>query len=559
MRRAHKIVLILVSMVAAPFATPLSSHLGEAAGSLPVFLGLYPQGSFFDGSAAQEIQGINAWMGDPDKRIAFGATFADLEWPNPDYNVPTEFEAIWDSGAVPFVNLGVGVVTTGRSAQDIANGQIDSDIRAWADAYDGWAKSGGGRRAFIAPLQEMNGKWVPYGQDPANFKLAFKRIRDIFQQRAVPANSVSWVFAPNGWSEPGDEFELYYPGNSLVDVVGFSAYNIGTCVWQWPAWHTFETDFKPYLDRMREMAPSKPIFITQTGSTDWGGDKDDWLDDTFTKLAAYPGVRAILYYHKSQNEGQPCDPVEWRFYAPSAGVEFPGIIAALERPESGFGYWSPGSSNWSNTAFSTRALGNQFEDVEPATPFSGVDDVWYYPYVESLAESGLTGGCGASSLSGMPIYCPEASVTRAEMAVFLERGMRGAGYDPPTASGLVYDDVPASHWAAGWIEQLSADGITAGCGHGDYCPAASVTRAQMAVFLERAGHFPSQYSPPAATGTRFDDVSAGYWAAAWIEQLAADGVTGGCSASPPLYCPETAVTRAQMAAFLVRTFNLPMP
>jgi hypothetical protein len=46
-------------------------------------------------------------------------------------------------------------------------------------------------------------------------------------------------------------------------------------------------------------------------------------------------------------------------------------------------------------------------------------------------------------------------------------------------------------------------------------------------------------------------------AVAWIEQLAAEGIAGGCSVTPKLYCSSTAVTQDQMAVFLVRTFKLP--
>jgi hypothetical protein len=42
----------------------------------------------------------------------------------------------------------------------------------------------------------------------------------------------------------------------------------------------------------------------------------------------------------------------------------------------------------------------------------------------------------------------------------------------------------------------------------------------------------------------------------WIEDLAGRGVTGGCHASPPQYCPTNTVLRQQMAAFLVKTFGL---
>jgi len=75
------------------------------------------------------------------------------------------------------------------------------------------------------------------------------------------------------------------------------------------------------------------------------------------------------------------------------------------------------------------------------------------------------------------------------MAVFLLRAKYGAAYKPPAATGM-FSDVPASHWAAAWVEQLAREGVTGGCGGGNYCPSAAVTRAQMAVFLVKAFSLP---------------------------------------------------------------------
>ena len=172
-------------------------------------------------------------------------------------------------------------------------------------------------------------------------------------------------------------------------------------------------------------------------------------------------------------------------------------------------------------------------------------------WIERLFSSGITSGCSANPLR----YCPEDSVTRAQMAIFLERGMNGSSYTPPPATGTLFTDVPLSHPAAAWIEKLFADGITGGCGQGRYCPENPVTRAQMAIFLLRAEHG-AAYSPPAATGI-FADVPVIDLAAAWIEQLYNEGITGGCSTSPRMYCPGNPVSRAQMAVFLVRAFHLP--
>jgi hypothetical protein len=179
---------------------------------------------------------------------------------------------------------------------------------------------------------------------------------------------------------------------------------------------------------------------------------------------------------------------------------------------------------------------------------------WAWKYVESLYAFGITGGCGSSPL----IYCPITSVTRDQMAVFLLKSRYGKAYNPPpVGSSTGFNDVPTNYWAAAWIKQLAAEGITGGCGNGNYCPKTVVTRDQMAVFLLRA-KYGNTYAPPAVVGgTGFNDVPDNYWAAAWIKQLAAEGVTGGCGGGN--YCPGTAVSRDQMAVFLVATFSLPTP
>jgi hypothetical protein len=137
------------------------------------------------------------------------------------------------------------------------------------------------------------------------------------------------------------------------------------------------------------------------------------------------------------------------------------------------------------------------------------------------------------------------------MAAFLLRAEHGSDYTPPPCTG-VFTDVPCPSLFADWIEQLAAEGVTAGCGTNVYCPSQAVTRAQMAVFLLKTSEG-SGYTPPPATGI-FGDVPVGSFAANFIEDLYNRNITGGCSAAPLLYCPASSVLRQQMATFLVRTF-----
>jgi hypothetical protein len=534
----------------------------------PVLLGLYTSGSLQE--TASEIESINEWLNPIDQRVTIAGTFMDIEWPNPEYNVPTELDAAWDQGTIPFVNLILGTITdpqiisnlpqplgypSNRTAHMVASDEaLQVAIRSWAREFANWS-NGGQKKAFIAPLPEMNGDWVPYGLTPVDFKQAFMAIREIFDQEGVPESAVSWVFAPNGWSDAQEghpEFEAYYPGNSLIDILAFSSYNYGTCVWSWPSWDTFDEIFLPYLDRMQALAPSKPIFIAQTGTVDWGGDKDQWLRDTYTDLAAYPGLRGIIYFHNQLDLGLPCDPVEWRFYAPSDGVEFSGLLDALGNPEAGFGNWSLTSDAWDDIVFNPILKPQTFEDVEPSHPFAGVDDAWYYSWIQNLAEAGLTKGCGSNLLTGKIEYCPNASVTRAELAVFLLRGREGSNYIPPTPDGSApFIDI-SGHWAEAWIETLYDEGLAHGYEDQTYRPNSPVTRAEMAAFILMANHDAS-YSPPPLIGGAFNDIS-DHWAEAWIEQLKEDGIVSGYPDGS--YRPEETIRRSEIAVYVLRGFDL---
>ncbi len=181
-----------------------------------------------------------------------------------------------------------------------------------------------------------------------------------------------------------------------------------------------------------------------------------------------------------------------------------------------------------------------FTDVPQSNPF--------HPDIATIFRTSVTGGCGDG------VYCPTGPVTRAQMAVLILKASLGPDYQPPAATGAVFTDVAADDFAAAWIEDMYARGITSGCGTNPlrYCPDASVSRRQMAVFLLRAEHGAS-YAPPACTHLFNDVTCPGPWAN-WVEQLAAEDISAGCGNSK--FCPTVPVKRQQMATFLVKTFHL---
>lgn len=94
--------------------------------------------------------------------------------------------------------------------------------------------------------------------------------------------------------------------------------------------------------------------------------------------------------------------------------------------------------------------------------------------INRLAAAGITGGCAPRR------FCPSSSVAREQMASFLARAL---GL-PQTSADYFTDDEASRHEAD--INRLAAAGITGGCAQSRFCPAAQVTRAQMAAFLHRA-------------------------------------------------------------------------
>jgi len=182
----------------------------------------------------------------------------------------------------------------------------------------------------------------------------------------------------------------------------------------------------------------------------------------------------------------------------------------------------------------------------------------YYPFIETLLHHRVSAGCQDGTL-----FCPAASTTRQEMAVFLLKGSQGADYGPPACAGI-FADVPCTPGIGfgDWIEDLYGRGITAGCQAPGaplaYCPTREVLRGEMAVFLLKASEG-SAFDPPDCAGL-FADVACtpGTGFADWIEELYNRGTTSGCQApaDPLRYCPDRDVLRQEMAAFLVRTFGL---
>ena len=167
------------------------------------------------------------------------------------------------------------------------------------------------------------------------------------------------------------------------------------------------------------------------------------------------------------------------------------------------------------------------------SPFTDIDGTTFEADIEWLWAEGITVGCSDT------LFCPDAPVTRGQMASFLVRMFdltEGADVNAFT------DDEGTTHELD--INRLAYAEITKGCTPTTFCPTDPVRRDTMASFLARA----IGLTEGAGRNYFYDDNGTTHEQD--IDRVAAAGITSGCGTWR--YCPTRTVTRGQMAAFLHR-------
>jgi len=100
----------------------------------------------------------------------------------------------------------------------------------------------------------------------------------------------------------------------------------------------------------------------------------------------------------------------------------------------------------------------------------------FFKFIQKMKDLNITSGCGGTD------FCPDDPVTRGEMAVFIIVARYGTiPFTYPSTP--YFADVPSSSSFFPFVQKMAQLGITAGCAPGMYCPNDSLTRGQMAVFI----------------------------------------------------------------------------
>ena len=184
----------------------------------------------------------------------------------------------------------VGMLTGTVPLKDIASGKYDTQLKTWLQQAAAW-----GHPFFLLLDPEMNGTWASYspgknGNTAADFVNMWRHFHDLAVQAG--ATNITWVWCPN--VDPAGLYTPYsqlYPGDAYVDWTGFNGFNKdGKSSFSWLFGSSYNT--------LRQIAPTKPILISETGAEETVGNKASLdhrhvLDPAAQELPADQGCRLV--------------------------------------------------------------------------------------------------------------------------------------------------------------------------------------------------------------------------------------------------------------------------
>jgi len=263
-----------------------------AAASATIQLGAYTPGAPANASALSEYASMVG------RKPDIVMWYRDVGQPLLYSNEVTNLRA---TGQTPMVTW-----EPAQSLSGIASGAYDSYLHEAAKVAKSW-----GSPMMIRFAHEMNGTWYSWSGSPETFVAAWRHVVSIF--RADGATNVKWVWSPN--IQEGAKYPIspYFPGDEWIDYVGLDGYNWGTVNGE--TWHSLKEVFATSYSVVTQLS-TKPVVITETSSSETGGDKAAWVRSGFMTAIpqSFPRVSAVVWFNKVQED-------DWRINSTQSSLE----------------------------------------------------------------------------------------------------------------------------------------------------------------------------------------------------------------------------------------------
>lgn len=210
---------------------------------------------------------------------------------------PTEFVNFFLSRSISSViSVNVMSMKAEKSRNDTLLREITSGI--WDSTLNNFAEQARqiNGKVYLRFGYEMNGDWFAWGKKPKEFIQAWNYVHKIFTRKG--ATNVKWIFSPGVlWDGATVENDLinYYPGDSVVDIVGLDGYNYGNIYKDGYQlrWKSFQQIFNVSLDAVSRF--EKPLWITEVGCVS-DRRRSEWLKDLFSFMESNPCIDAMIWF-----------------------------------------------------------------------------------------------------------------------------------------------------------------------------------------------------------------------------------------------------------------------
>ncbi|RZK26317.1 MAG: glycosyltransferase [Flavobacterium sp.] len=180
-----------------------------------------------------------------------------------------------------------------RGLSAIGDGIFDVYIKSYANKIREF-----GHPVFIRFAHEPDNPQYPWSATGENtshdYIKAWRRVVALFAESGV--HNVSWVYNP--WNEKS--VSDYYPGNNFVDWIGITCLNYGNAAWD-GKWRTFKELYQPFRTEILKI--DKPVMLAEFGSTNYGGDGDNWVKESLASIRKeYKEIRSVVLFNSNQDK-----------------------------------------------------------------------------------------------------------------------------------------------------------------------------------------------------------------------------------------------------------------
>lgn len=299
-----------------------------------------PEQGFMFGHHDDPLYGIG-WDGDADRSdvksvcgdypavMSFDLGRIELGGDRSLDNVPfarirKEIIAQYNRGGMSSISWHLDNPVTGKDSWDISDTTVVASILpggANHEKFQGWldvvaafmnslqTEAGVKVPVLFRPWHEHTGSWFWWGQrlcTTEQYKALWRMTYDHMQQQEV--NNLLYAYSPGGNVKDSTEYLGRYPGDDIIDLLGFDSY---------------QSDRQKYMDEMENTLTilsqigkehHKPIAITETGFEALP-DATWWTETLFPVISKYPISYVLVWRNARERENH--------YYAP-----YPGQVSA---------------------------------------------------------------------------------------------------------------------------------------------------------------------------------------------------------------------------------------